>query len=60
MLHKLAWLGHTRLDLVSPINILSQITAETFDSKHIFLTNRFVDRARVGGDRGIIEWDLNK
>lgn len=45
--HKLAWLGHTSPDIVSPVNILSQVTAERFQGLHFKLTKYVVNRVKA-------------
>lgn len=46
LLHKLAWLGHTRPYILGPINILSQVTENTFETKHVKLIDTVVGRAK--------------
>lgn len=58
--HKLAWLGHTRPDLLAPVNILSQVTASSFVPKHIKLINSIVARARRAKGRGLLQQRLDK
>lgn len=60
MCHKLAWLGHTRPDLMAPVNLLSQISEKVFKADHIRLINQVVDRSHAGDERGLIEWNLRK
>lgn len=51
--HKLAWLCHTRPDLLAPANIMSQVTKERFEVKNIKLINRIIRRYKVKKERGL-------
>lgn len=56
---KLAWLGHTIQDLIAPVNILSQVTAKTFDISQVRLEIAIVRRAGANMDRGLIKHRLD-
>lgn len=44
--HRLACLGHTRPDILAPVNTLSQTTAATFELKHLNWVNSVVRRVK--------------
>lgn len=58
--HKMAWLGHTRPDVISPVHILSQVTPKTFEAKHIRIINGVMKRVKVNEKRGIKQHRLDK
>lgn len=45
--HNMAWIGHTRQEIVAPVNILSQPIDRTFEARHIRLINGLVRRVRT-------------
>lgn len=56
--HQLAWLTHTRPDICSHANILSQVTPASFAKAHIKLINSAVRRGQNGA-RGLIQHNLD-
>lgn len=58
MRHRLAWIGHTRSDVLEPVNILSQVTEKTFGPHHVKLINGIIQRVKRNDTRGLIHHDL--
>lgn len=59
LIHRLAWICHTRADIMSPVIILLHITSKNCASKHVNLVNGVVRRVKSNQDRGIAHHELN-
>lgn len=58
--HRLAWLYHTRPDIFTVVNKMSQVTEEDFSATYIKLANSNVRRARSDQIRGTLQKKLEK
>lgn len=60
MRHRLVWISHTRPYLASTANIISQMTAESYNFKYISIVNNDIERAKETSKLGLLQQDPDK
>lgn len=59
LLHKQAWLGHTWPDIISPVNIMFEVNENTYEARHIRVTNGILKRVKTDEGRSIRQHTLD-
>ena len=57
--HELAWVTHTRPDICATVAIMSQVTSDTFERKHIKTLNDGITLAKTYPKRGLRQQSLD-